>query len=62
MFLILLQEQMNQILTNDISCECNCEFDGRKCNSIQKWNNKCCEYKHICEKVYTWNPATCSCD
>ena len=63
MFLILLQEQMNQILTNDISCECKCEFDGRKCNSIQKWNNKCqCEYKHICEKVYTWNPATCSCD
>ena len=21
-------------------CECKCKFDGRKCNSNQKWNNK----------------------
>ena len=25
-------------LTKDISCECKCKFDGRKCNSNQKWN------------------------
>ena len=24
---------------HQISCECKCEFDGRKCNSKQKWNN-----------------------
>ena len=40
------------------------KFDGRKCNSKQWWNNdKCpCECKkHICEKNYIWNPATCTC-
>ena len=29
-------------LTKDISCECKCKFDGRKCNSNQKWNNDRC--------------------
>ena len=46
--------------------ECKCEFDGRKCNSNQWWNNdKCrCECKkcHVCEKNYAWNPATRSCE
>ena len=44
------------------------KFDGRKCNSDQKWNNEKsrCECKnrrehHVCEKDYTWNPATGSC-
>ena len=52
-------------LTKHISCECKCKFDGRKCNSNQRRNNdKCrceCKKHHICEKVYIWNPATCSC-
>ena len=26
-------------LAKHISCECRCEFEGRKCNSKQKWNN-----------------------
>ena len=36
----------------------------KKMNSNQWWNNnKCCECKkHICEKDYTWNPATYSCE
>ena len=29
----------SKILTKDVSCECKCKFDGRKCNSDQKWNN-----------------------
>ena len=29
-------------LTKHISCECKCIFDGRKCNSNQKWNNNKC--------------------
>ena len=29
-------------LTNHISCEFKCTFDGRKCNSDQLWNNKKC--------------------
>ena len=53
-------------LTKDISCECKCKFDRKKCNSDQWWNNdKCqCEYKkhHTCEKNYVWNPATCNCE
>ena len=55
-----------KILTKHISCKCKCKFGGRKCNSDQKWNNDICQYKckthHICEKVYIWNPATCSCE
>ena len=55
----------SKTLTKHVSCECICKFDGRKCDSNQKWNNKKCQYrckKHeICEKDYIWNTATCSC-
>ena len=54
-----------ETLTKQISCKCKCKFDGRKCNSNQKWNNnKCwceCRKYHICGKDYIWNLATCSC-
>ena len=38
-----------QQITIDISCRRKCHFDGRKCNSNQKWNNdKCqCECKNL---------------
>ena len=56
----------SKTLTKHISWKYKCKFDGRKCNSDQWSNNdKCqCEYKkrHVCEKDYTWNPATCSCE
>ena len=42
-------------LTKHISYKCKCRFDGRKCNSNQKWNKDkyWCEYKKhcICEKI-----------
>ena len=46
---------------------CKCKFDGRKCNSNQKWNNsKCqrqCRKHHIwSKKIYILNPATCNCE
>ena len=28
----------SKTLTKHISCDCKCKFDGRKCNSNQKWN------------------------
>ena len=31
----------SKILTKHISCKCEHKFDGRKCNSNQKYNNKC---------------------
>ena len=36
-------------LTKDISCQRNCKFDERKCNSKQKLNNdKCrCECENL---------------
>ena len=47
----------SKALTNHMPCESKCKFDGRKCNSNQKWNNdKCwCECKglkkrHVCGK------------
>ena len=56
----------SKTLTKHIPRKCKCKFDGRKCNSNQKWNNDkfwCeCKKHHRCEKDYTWNPATCSCE
>ena len=49
-----------------ISCKVKCKFDGKKCNSHQKWENDKCRYeckKHnVCEKDQIWNPTTCSCE
>ena len=51
-----------------MSCQCECKFDGRKCNSNQKWNNSKCRFErensikhHACEKDFTWNSSTCRC-
>ena len=58
----------SKTLTTHTSCKCKCQFDGKKCNSYQIWNNyKCrCECKSprkiMCEEGYIWNPATCSCE
>ena len=56
-------------MTEHISCNCKCKFDGRKCKSNQMWNhNKCwreCNnsVKHlVCKKDYVWNPGTCACE
>ena len=54
----------SKTLARHVSWERKCKFDGRKCNSYQKWNNNNCRCeckKHICEKDYISNPATCSC-
>ena len=32
----------SRILIKHVSSECKCKFDGRKCNSNQKWNNDKC--------------------
>ena len=55
-------------IAKQLSCECKCKFDGRKCVLNQKWNNH--EYsvseeirKNImCVKkyMYVWNPASCT--
>ena len=51
-------------LTKYISCECQCRFDGKKCNSDRWWNNDKCLYEckkfHVHEKDYVWNPDTCN--
>ena len=65
MFNMITQINELKTLRKHISCKCKCKFDGRKCNSNQKWNNnKCrceCKKHHKCEKNHIWNPATCSC-
>ena len=56
----------SKTLKKHLSCECKCKFDGRKCNSNQKWNNDKslfeCKKHNICEKYYIWNSAACSCE
>ena len=45
----------SKVLTEHTSCEWKCNFDGRKCNSNQNWNND----RHcVCERDLIWNPAT----
>ena len=64
-FTLITGINKSKTLTKVISCECECKFDGRKCNSNQRWNNdKClceCKKHRICEKDYIWNPARRSC-
>ena len=63
-----INEPKTLIKPEYISCKCECKFDGRKCNSNQKWNkDKClCECnnskKYVCKKDYIWYPARCSCE
>ena len=56
----------SKTLAKHISCEWKCTFDEKKCNSYQWWNNdkyRCKSKKrHVCEKDYVWNPATCNCE
>ena len=56
----------SKTLTKHISCECKYNFDGKKCNSNQWWNNnKCrceCRKIHVCEKDPVWNPSKCICE
>ena len=50
-FSMITGKSESKILTRDISCECKCRFDGKKCNSDQWWNNdKClcdCKKRHV---------------
>ena len=59
----------SKTLTKHIYCKCKYKFDGRNCNSNQKWSNdKCwCESKNLKKKSclikdYIWNPATRTCE
>lgn len=58
-----------KISTKHVSCKCKYKFDGKICNSNQRWNNnKCwCECKYpreqdACKKDYICNPATFACE
>ena len=43
----------SKTLVKHILCECKSTFDGRKCNSNQKWNNDKgrCECKNLREYI-----------
>ena len=55
MFNMITGINQSKTLTNHISCQCKCRFDGKKCNSDQWLNNdKCrCECKkcHVYQKI-----------
>ena len=53
----------SKALKKHISCECKCEFGGRKCKFNQKWNNNKCGCECWNTKIKCmWNPVTCSCE
>ena len=69
LFNIIKEINESRTLTKFISCECRCEFNGRKCNLRQKWNNNKCQchckkpIKHrACKEDYAWNFSTCACE
>ena len=41
-FNMITEINESKTLAKQISCECKCRFDGRKCNSNQWWNNDKC--------------------
>ena len=54
---IITEINESKTLRKHISCECKWKFDGRKCNSNEKWNNNNCRCEcknlikhHMCEK------------
>ena len=68
-FDIITEINESRILTNHLSCKCECKFDCRKCNPNQKWNNDECQCEcenpkeyNACKKNYVWNPDTSSCE
>ena len=55
----------SKTLTKHTKCESKWNFDGRRRNSNQNWNNDKCRCKRentvehqACEKDYMWNPVT----
>ena len=62
-FSIITGRNEFKILMKHLWCEYKCEFDRRKCNSDQKWDNDKCWWnwkKHdIFEKGSNWISATC---
>ena len=36
-FNMITGKNKSKFLTKYISCKCKCKFDGRRCNSDQKW-------------------------
>ena len=39
---MITEKNESKMLTKDISFKCKCKFDGKKCNSNQKWNKDKC--------------------
>ena len=64
-FNMITGKNESKILAKNVSCKCKCRFDEKKCNSDQRWNNSkyicLCKKRHVCEKDFVWNPATCTC-
>ena len=49
-----------------ILCDCKCKYNSTICDSNQEWNNKTyyckCKNHHTCQKDYSLNPTTCTCE
>ena len=64
-FNMITNKNEAKAMTEHISCDCKCKFNGTVCNSNQKWNNETCQCKYkkhlTCKKDYSWTPSTCIC-
>ena len=39
-FYMITNKDEAKVMTEQLSCHCNCKFSNATCNSNQKWNNK----------------------
>ena len=61
-FNMITNKNETKAMTENISCDCKCKFNGTVCNSNQEWNKTCqreCKNYRTCRKDYSWNPSTC---
>ena len=49
---MITEKKGSKTLSKYVSCKCKCKFDGRKCNSNQKWNNDKCQSEF--KNTYTY--------
>ena len=53
-------------MAKHILCDCKCKFNSTTCDSNQEWNNKTyyckCKNHRTCQKYYSLNPTTRTCE
>ena len=65
-FKVIANKNEAKAMTKYISCDCECKFNSKTCDSNRKWKDKTCQYEcknySTFKKDSSWNPSTCICE